>query len=121
MRIDLHTHSAVSDGTDSPTRLALNAHAAGLDVIALTDHDTFDGVSQAVEAGRRVGLQVLSGVELSAEHQGTSVHVLAYGADPFHRALAAELALLPGCRHVPHREQPEVVLARIAAFLRALP
>lgn len=92
MRIDLHTHSSVSDGTDTPTRLVLNAVAQGLDVIALTDHDTFDGVREAQEAGRRVGLEVLAGIEMSTEHDGHTVHLLGYGCDPFNRPLNDELA-----------------------------
>ena len=51
MKIDLHTHSRVSDGTDTPTSLVMKAFEAGLDVIALTDHDTFGGVAEAQEAG----------------------------------------------------------------------
>jgi len=92
MLIDLHVHSSVSDGTTSPTRLVFDAQAAGLDVIGLTDHDTFDGVREATEAGRRVGVTVLQGVEISAERQGSSVHLLGYGCDPRDAALAAELA-----------------------------
>ncbi|MGA4668629.1 PHP domain-containing protein [Propionibacteriaceae bacterium Y1923] len=68
------------------------AHDAGLDVIALTDHDTFDGVAQAVEAGKRLGVTVIRGVEMSCEVQGASVHLLGYGCDPANRPLAAELA-----------------------------
>lgn len=92
MRIDLHTHSSVSDGTDSPTLLVHKAHDAGLDVIALTDHDTFDGVAQAVEAGKRLGVTVVRGLEMSCEVEGASVHLLGYGCDPGHRGLGAELA-----------------------------
>ena len=79
MRIDLHTHSWASDGTDSPTRLVLNAQQARLDVIAITDHDTFAGVDEARQAGRRVGVQVLSGVELSTSLDGHDVHLLGFG------------------------------------------
>lgn len=50
MRIDLHTHSTISDGTDSPTRLMMKAAGSGLDVVALTDHDTFDGLEEAQAA-----------------------------------------------------------------------
>lgn len=92
MRIDLHTHSAVSDGTDTPTSLVHRAHAAGLDVIALTDHDTFDGVAQAVEAGKRIGLTVVAGVEMSCNVDGDSVHLLGYGCNRWNRALNQELA-----------------------------
>lgn len=92
MKIDLHTHSRVSDGTDTPTSLVMKAHQAGLDVIALTDHDAFGGVPEAQEAGKRIGVKVLSGIEMSAEHDGNSVHLLGYGCDPFDRQLNEELA-----------------------------
>ncbi len=92
MRIDLHTHSRVSDGTDTPTMLVMKAFESGLDVIALTDHDTFDGVAEAQEAGKRIGLKVLSGIEISCQHQGRTVHLLGYGCDVWNRKLNAELA-----------------------------
>lgn len=92
MRIDLHTHSVVSDGTDTPTRLVLKAMEEGIDVIALTDHDTFDGIPEAVEAGKRIGVKVLPGIEMSTQVDGHSVHLLGYGCDPFNRPLVAELA-----------------------------
>ncbi|AQP46969.1 phosphatase [Tessaracoccus aquimaris] len=91
MRIDLHTHSRVSDGTDTPTSLVMKAHEAGLDVVALTDHDSFGGIPEALEAGKRIGVKVLCGIELSTEHDGRSVHLLGYGCDPFDRALNEEL------------------------------
>lgn len=94
MRIDLHTHSSVSDGTDSPTELVAAAAAAGLDVVALCDHDTFDGLEEAVAAGEQLGVQVLPGIEISAEHEGTSVHLLGYGCRVDDAALSAELARL---------------------------
>ena len=98
MRIDLHTHSSVSDGTDTPEELVRKAAAAGLDVVALTDHDTFDGLNAAVAEGQRIGVQVLRGMELSCSRRGDSVHLLAYGADPLNADLVAELALVRGGR-----------------------
>jgi 3',5'-nucleoside bisphosphate phosphatase len=92
MRIDLHTHSSVSDGTDAPGELVRKALAAGLDVVALTDHDTFDGFDEAAAEGERLGLGVVRGMELSCARHGSSVHVLAYGADPASPELAAEMA-----------------------------
>ncbi|GAB3821471.1 PHP domain-containing protein [Tessaracoccus terricola] len=92
MRIDLHTHSRVSDGTDTPTELVAAAAAAGLDVVALTDHDTFDGLPEALAAGERFGVQVFPGIEISTELDGASVHLLGYGCDETDPALAAELA-----------------------------
>ncbi|MEF2231829.1 MAG: PHP domain-containing protein [Pseudodesulfovibrio sp.] len=67
MSIDLHTHSTASDGTLSPTELIRLAKETGLDAIALTDHDTFQGVSEAMAAGRELGIEVIPGCELSLE------------------------------------------------------
>jgi 3',5'-nucleoside bisphosphate phosphatase len=92
MRIDLHTHSAVSDGTDTPAELVRKAQAVGLDVVALTDHDTFDGLAEAAAEGERLGVQLVRGMELSCSRRGSSVHVLAYGADPASPGLAEEMA-----------------------------
>lgn len=89
--IDLHTHSAVSDGTDSPEELVRAAAEAGLSVIALTDHDTFEGLPEARAEGRVRGVGVLGGIELSTLHDGHSVHLLGYGCDPSHPELAREL------------------------------
>ncbi|GAA4745165.1 PHP domain-containing protein [Modestobacter marinus] len=94
MRIDLHTHSSVSDGTDSPAALVATAAAAGLDVVALTDHDTTAGWSLA-EAARPSGVTLVPGMELSCRYfpagePPISVHLLAYLFDPLHPAFAAE-------------------------------
>lgn len=91
MRIDLHTHSTVSDGTDAPESLVRNAAAAGLDVIALTDHDTFDGWDAAMAAGRDHGVTVIGGVEISTTLDGAGVHLLGYLPDPSYDPLATEL------------------------------
>ncbi len=98
MRIDLHTHSKVSDGTDTPTRLVMKALEAGLDVISLTDHDTFDGVPEAAEAGKRVGVRVVPGVEMSTSVANSSVHLLGYGCDVHNVALSTELQALRHAR-----------------------
>ena len=98
MKIDLHSHSAISDGTDTPAELVEQARRSGLDVVALTDHDTFDGLDEAVAAGTALGVEVVRGVELSCSRQGQSVHLLAYGADPADPALAAEMIRVRGGR-----------------------
>jgi predicted metal-dependent phosphoesterase TrpH len=95
MLIDLHTHSSVSDGTESPAELLATAHAAGLDVVALTDHDTTAGWSLA-EKARPPGLTVVPGMELSCrwfpeDERPISVHLLGYLVDPAHPELAATL------------------------------
>ena len=91
MRIDLHTHSRASDGTDSPAELVRAAARAGLDVVAITDHDTADGWAEACAAAAEVGITVLPGMEISTRHRGRSVHLLAYGPDPTYPPLLAEL------------------------------
>ena len=93
MRIDLHTHSSASDGTDPPAEVMLLAAEAGLDVVALTDHDTMAGLAEARRA-LPPGLALLPGMELSCRLDGRSVHMLAYAADPGNAALAAELAAI---------------------------
>jgi hypothetical protein len=98
MRIDLHTHSSVSDGTETPAELMRTARAAGLDVVALTDHDTTDGWAAARDA-RPAGLTVVPGMELSCrwfpdDQAPISVHLLAYLFDPDSPALSAERARL---------------------------
>ncbi len=92
MRIDLHTHSSVSDGTDTPTQLVRKAAAEGLDVLGLTDHDTFDGLREARLAAESVGVVVLPGIEMSCQLEGASVHLLGYGCNPHFEELLDELA-----------------------------
>jgi predicted metal-dependent phosphoesterase TrpH len=91
VRIDLHTHSTASDGTDAPGQVVADAAAAGLDVVALTDHDTTAGWAQATDAALRHGVALVRGAEISARSGGISVHVLSYLHDPAHAALLAEL------------------------------
>ena len=88
-RIDLHVHSSASDGTDAPAEVVRRAHAAGLDVFALTDHDTQAGIAEA-RAALPAGLTLVPGMELSGGLDGRSVHLLAYLFDPADPALAAE-------------------------------
>ncbi|MEV8094992.1 PHP domain-containing protein [Kitasatospora sp. NPDC085879] len=94
MRIDLHAHSNASDGTDSPAELVAAAVAAGLDVVALTDHDTVAGHAEAAEAVRGTGLTLVPGAELSCHVDGISMHLLAYLFDPAEPAFAAERELV---------------------------
>ncbi len=92
MRIDLHTHSRVSDGTDAPGDLVRAAAAAGLDVLALTDHDTAVGWDEAASAAEEVGIRLVRGMEISTRHAGRGVHLLAYLPDPTYPPLLALLA-----------------------------
>ncbi|MBT2443280.1 PHP domain-containing protein [Streptomyces sp. ISL-36] len=93
MRIDLHTHSTASDGTDTPAELVRNAAAAGLDVVALTDHDTTRGYAEAI-AALPEGLTLVTGAELSCRIDGVGLHMLAYLFDPEEPDLAAERELV---------------------------
>ncbi|MEU8617153.1 PHP domain-containing protein [Streptomyces sp. NPDC048623] len=93
MRIDLHTHSTASDGTDTPAELMRNAAAAGLDVVGLTDHDTTRGYAEAI-AALPEGLTLVTGAELSCRYDGVSLHMLAYLFDPEEPALLAERELV---------------------------
>ncbi len=89
VRADLHSHSTASDGTCTPAEVMRAAQAAGLDVIALTDHDTVAGHARA-RAALPSGLTLLPGMELSCRLEGHSVHMLAYLFDPSHQELAAQ-------------------------------
>ncbi|MFE0522202.1 PHP domain-containing protein [Streptomyces sp. NPDC058954] len=93
MRIDLHTHSTASDGTDTPAELVRRASEAGLDVVALTDHDTTRGHAEAT-AALPAGLTLVTGAELSCRVDGVSMHMLAYLFDPEEPALLAERELV---------------------------
>ncbi|MBE7009465.1 MAG: PHP domain-containing protein [Ruminococcaceae bacterium] len=85
---DLHTHSTASDGQYSPAELVSLAHARGVEVLALTDHDTTDGVAEARAAGEALGVRVIPGIELSAKGYHT-FHILGYAFDPGAQPIAA--------------------------------
>jgi len=89
VRADLHSHSSASDGTRPPADVIGRAAAAGLDAIALTDHDTVAGIAEAADA-LPPGLALIPGMELSCRHDGHSVHLLAYLFDPGHPGLAGQ-------------------------------
>ncbi|MDR6556149.1 putative metal-dependent phosphoesterase TrpH [Arthrobacter pascens] len=92
MKIDLHAHSNVSDGTEAPAAVMAAAAAAGLDVIALTDHDSTDGWAEAARAAVDNGVALVPGMEISCRtEQGISVHLLSYLHDPAHAGLLEEI------------------------------
>ena len=93
MRIDLHSHSAASDGTDPPAEVVARARAASVDVLALTDHDTLAGLA-AARAALPPGLTLVSGMELSSRLDGHSVHLLSYLPAGMNAELAAETAAI---------------------------
>ena len=94
MRIDLHTHSNVSDGTEPPRELVRLAAAADLDVVAITDHDTVSGWDEAAVAALDFGIRVVPGLELSCTRGAASVHVLGYQLDPSRPGVAEELTAI---------------------------
>jgi 3',5'-nucleoside bisphosphate phosphatase len=102
MRIDLHTHSTVSDGTCTPTEVIEGAVEAGLDIVALTDHDGVGGWAEAAAAADRLGIGFVPGVELSCRWYGVEpaipLHLLGYHVDPDHPGLGAEMARVRDAR-----------------------
>ncbi|MGH3160141.1 MAG: PHP domain-containing protein, partial [Streptosporangiaceae bacterium] len=109
VRIDLHTHSSASDGTDPPADVMRQAKAAGLDVVALTDHDTVGGHGEALGYAPE-GLTFVPGMELSCRLDGHSVHMLAYLFDPGDPTLATECGRIRGDRV----RRAEAMVARLA-------
>ena len=89
-RIDLHLHSTCSDGVESPTTVMEVAHRQGLDIVALTDHDTTAGWDEARIACARLGMTFVPGIEFSASLDGDSVHLLGYLVDPTYPDLVDE-------------------------------
>lgn len=79
--VDLHTHTTASDGTLSPKELVELAKRCGLSGIAITDHDTIDGLEEGLATGKRTGIEVMTGVEISAEPEKGTLHILGYGID----------------------------------------
>ena len=91
---DLHTHTACSDGTLTPTELVARAQAGGVTLLALTDHDATDGLAEAGAEARRLGLGFVPGVEISATWRRETVHIVGLGIDPAEPRLQAGLGRL---------------------------
>lgn len=96
--IDLHTHSTYSDGTLTPSELVGRAADFGLAAVALTDHDTIDGISEAVSAGIERNIEVIPGVELSTEYLGKEIHIVGLFINYTDTALKKELERLRDTR-----------------------
>jgi 3',5'-nucleoside bisphosphate phosphatase len=111
VRIDLHVHSNASDGTDPPAEVMRRAHAAGVDVVALTDHDTTAGHGEAARA-LPSGLTLVPGIELSSLSSGRSIHLLGYLFDPADPGLTAECAKIRDSR----RDRARGMVARLRAL-----
>ena len=96
--VDLHLHTTASDGVMSPSEIVRYAKAKGLQAIAITDHDTIEGVEEGLSEGERIGLEVIPGIEISAEHSPGSMHLLGYFFNIHHPLLKERLAHLQGAR-----------------------
>lgn len=110
-RIDLHTHSIASDGTETPAEVMRQAQRAGLDVVALTDHDTVSGLDEAARVADELGLEFVPGVEFSASIGPASVHMLGYYVD----ATSDELLATMQQTRRDRESRAERMVARIAA------
>ena len=118
MAVDLHTHSSFSDGSDDPSTLVRLALGVGLSALALTDHDTLDGVGEARAAAAGTGLDLIPGVELSVEWEPGPVHLLAYFVEPGPGPLADHLAELQAGRA---RRNQEILMALAELGIRLQP
>ncbi len=109
MSIDLHIHSTFSDGSMSPTELVQYAQQRGLAAISLTDHDTIEGIEEAMRVGNQLGVEVVPGLELSIKHGDCAVHLLGYFFRPSDEALSLALQRLQSGR----LERNKVILANL--------
>jgi len=98
VRVDLHTHSTASDGKLRPSEVVHLAAQLGIGTLALTDHDTTDGVVEAQQAGREVGLEVISGIEINSEGEHGDAHILGYFVDPVEPHLQEQLEAIRDAR-----------------------
>ena len=107
LNADLHCHSVVSDGTLTPEQLAQRAHANGVELWALTDHDEVGGQHRALAAARAQGIKYLTGTEISVTFAGHTVHIVGLGFDPDHPALVQGLRSTRGGREARAREMAD--------------
>ncbi|MBR5453403.1 MAG: PHP domain-containing protein [Clostridia bacterium] len=100
---DLHLHTTCSDGSMTPTELVRHAYEAGLSAIAITDHDCIDGVEEATSEGRRLGITVIPGIEISVA-SATETHILGYGIDIHSNLLSRRLRDIKEVRRERNRD-----------------
>jgi hypothetical protein len=112
LKVDLHLHTTASDGRCTPRELVDQAAAAGVTVLAATDHDTTAGVAEVVAAARELGIQAISGIEITAIENGADLHVLGYFVDPDNESLASFLAAQRAARIA----RVEAMAERLAAL-----
>lgn len=112
LKADLHSHSTISDGRLSPTALVERAAAQGVGILALTDHDNIGGIAEAEAAGKRLGVEVIPGVEISADYDPGTMHILGLGIDPTNSTLLMRLEFLQEAR----RQRNPKVLQKLQAL-----
>jgi predicted metal-dependent phosphoesterase TrpH len=100
MKVDLHVHTNFSDGEDTPGEVVAKAKALGLSAVAITDHDSLEGIEPAIAAGRRYNLEIIPGVELGSEYHGQEVHILGYLTDLQDREFLAKLSSIRADREL---------------------
>jgi len=110
-QVDLHVHTTASDGALTPTQVVQRAARLGLEIVAITDHDTVAGIPEALAAGLLHGVEVIPGVEINTDVPGAEVHVLGYFVDHLNQELDAELAVLRDGRVGRARRMAEVLTA----------
>lgn len=96
--VDLHLHTTASDGVLSPSEIVRYAKAKGLQAIAITDHDTIEGLEEGLSEGEKIGFEVIPGIEISAEHSPGSMHILGFFLDIHHPLLIEKLKYLQKAR-----------------------
>ena len=111
MQVDLHCHSTASDGALAPAEVVARAHARGVRLLALTDHDTLEGIAEARAAAVRLGMQLVNGIELSSTWGGATIHVLGYAFSEEAPALRRAIADL----HDGRWQRAEEIGRRLAA------
>jgi hypothetical protein len=112
MKIDLQMHSSCSDGELSPAELMAECKKAGLDVVALTDHDTIAGIKEAQAEAERLGMHFIPGVEFGCEYEGESIHLLGLGIDSNNLVLIKKLEDL----RVNRKERAEQIIKNLEAI-----
>ncbi len=111
MIVDLHCHSTASDGALAPAALVARAHARGIELLALTDHDTVEGLDAARAEAERLGMRLVNGIELSCVWGGATVHILGYAFQQDAVALQAAIAAL----HAGRWERAQLIASRLEA------
>ncbi len=111
MIVDLHCHSTASDGVLAPSLVVERAHGRGIELLALTDHDTLEGLDEAHAAASALGVRLINGIELSCLWNGATIHVLGYGFSRTAPALLRAIAAL----HDGRWRRAELIAERLAA------